>query len=33
MFGPIKGIRAIRETASRIKRENTKPGKLVIAGK
>ena len=31
MFGPIKGIRAIRETARRLKRESTKPGKLVAA--
>ncbi len=33
MFGPIKGIRAIRETARRLKRESTKPGKLVAACK
>ncbi len=31
MFGPIKGIRAIRETARRLKRESSKPGKLVTA--
>jgi malonyl-CoA decarboxylase len=33
MFGPIKGIRAIRETARRLQRENTRPGRLVVACK
>ena len=31
MFGPIKGIRVIRDTARRLKRENSRLGKLVAA--